>query len=436
MNIKAIIAVILVVIIVVPVYLIYFNKDDETTDDKNKKPIVEIIYPQDNATVSNIVMISGTATDPDGDDNLLSVEIMIYDRWILTKGNTRWSYEWITYDMEDGYYSIQVRSWDGKHYSDIKQLNVNVYNPDIVESDAHKWAVFIAASNFPNDNESKLGNGALNLAEQMAAYFIQDLSYSTNNIFILFDDGWIRQDNGYGEPYETLQERTHEYDITYAGTNKETVRSVMNYIVEKSNKFDDSEVFIWIASHGCGNEKRKFFGGKLFERSAIYLWDDTFTDRELGNILSNLKSHKTCVIVDACYSGGFADKTIFNKRESIIFKSGIPGSGRVVMSGASKYRLGYASTTQGPLFSQLWFKGIITGKADGFRPFIFKIGRPTILKFFKDGKVSVEEAFYYARYILRTEKIYEKYDKMEPQINDRYPRWGLFGSFKGLILGN
>jgi hypothetical protein len=436
MKIKAIIAVILVVIIVVPVYLIYFNEDDETASGKNKKPIVEIIYPQDNATVSKIVMISGTAYDPDGDDKLLSVEIMIYDRWILTDGNIRWSYEWNTLDMDDGYYSIQVRSWDGKHYSDIKQLNLNVYNPDIVASDTHKWAIFIAASNFPDDNESKLGNGALNLAEEMVAYFVQDLSYSTNNIFILFDDGWIREDNGYGEPFETLQERAHQYDITYAGATKETVRSVINYIVEKSNNFDDSEVFIWIASHGCGNEKRKLFGGKLLERSAIYLWDDILTDRELGILLSDLNSHKTCIIVDACYSGGFADKTIFNKRESIIFRSGIPGSGKVVLSGASKYRLGYASTTQGPLFSQLWFNGITSGEADGFRPFIFKIGRPTILRFFKDGKVSVEEAFYYARYVLRTEKIYEKYDKMEPQINDRYPRFGFFGSFKGLILGN
>jgi len=436
MKIKAIIAVILVVIIVVPVYLIYFNKDDVTAADKNKKPLVEIIYPQDNITVSKIVMISGTASDPDGDDKLLSVEIMIYDRWILAKGNIRWSYEWNTFDMEDGYYSIQVRSWDGKHYSDIKQLNLNVNNPDMVASDTHKWAVFIAASNFPKDNESKLGNGALNLAEEMVAYFVQDLSYSTNNMFILFDDGWIREDNGYGEPFETLQERTHQYDITYAGATKEIVRSVINYIVEKSNKFDDSEVFIWIASHGCGNEKKKLFGGKLLERSAIYLWDDILTDRELGNLLSDLNSHRTCIIVDACYSGGFADKTIFNKRESIIFRSGISGSGRVVMSGASKYRLGYASTTQGPLFSQLWFNGITSGKADGFRPFILKIGRPTILNFFKDGKVSVEEAFYYARYVLRTEKIYEKYDKMEPQINDRYPRFGLFGSFKGLILGN
>jgi hypothetical protein len=360
---------------------------------------------------------------------------MIDDVWYIVEGNVKWSYEWKTYDIQDGLYNIQVRSWDGIDYSDIEEITIRLNNPIIVESDTHKWAIFIGASNFPEQNESKLGNGALNLAEKMAAYFIKDLGYSTDNIFILFDDGWIRKDNGYGKPIETLQQRKHQYDIIYAGTKKETVTSALNYIVEESNKFDDSEVFIWIASHGCGNEDKRYFGGKLIETSAIFLWDSIMNDKELGNILSSLRSDKTCIIVDACYSGGFADKTIFNLRESILFKSNVPGNGRVVLTGASKFRLGYASTTEGPLFSQLWFYGLTSGEADGFRPFIRKIGRPTRLKIFRDGKVSVEEAFYYARYILRTEPNLKDYNKMEPQINDRYPQKGPIRSLKGLVLG-
>jgi hypothetical protein len=105
------------------------------------------------------------------------------------------------------------------------------------------------------------------------------------------------------------------------------------------------------------------------------------------------------------------------------------------MTGASKFTLGYASTTEGPLFSQLWLYGIISGEADGFRPGILKIGRQTFLKIFKDGKVSVEEAFFYARYVLRRNENLKEYNKMEPQINDQYPRRGIFGSLKGLILG-
>jgi hypothetical protein len=429
---KAIIVVLIIVIIAVPVYFTYFEEDKV---DGNKKPIVEITYPQQDATVSKIVIISGTASDPDGDDKLLEVEVMINNGWELIEGNTKWCYEWVTFDIEDGYYRIKARSWDGTDYSEIEELGIKVYNLEVVESDAHKWAIFIAASNFPEDNESKLGNGALNLAEDMTAFFIENLGYSTNNIIILFDDGWIREKNGYGKPIETLQERKHQYDITYGGATKDTVTSSINYIVEVSNKFDDSEIFIWIASHGYGDETKKLFGGKILQRSAVFLWDDPLTDKDLGNLLLNLKSEKTCVIVDACYSGGFADKTIFNLPEFFLLKSKVPSSGRVVMTGTSKFRIGYASTKAGPLFSQLWFNGLTTGDADGFRPFIAKMGRPPRFNFFKDGKVSVEEAFYYARCVLRGDNQPNDYKQMQPQINDQYPKRGPIRSLKGLILG-
>ena len=425
----------LLVIIAVLIIAFFYGYFEVAKEYENKKPVIEITYPYSGATVSKIVTISGTASDPDGADTQLKVEIMIDDQWITADGNAKWSYEWITFDIEDGIYNIYVRAWDEIDYSVTEEIEIEVYNPEVVESDAHKWAIFIAASNFPEDNESKLGNGALNLAEDMAEFFIEDLGYSTSSLFILFDDGWIREDNGHGEPIMTLQQRKHQYDFTYAGATKEIVISSIDYIVEESNKFSDSEVFIWIASHGCGDQDKKLFGGKLSERSAIFLWDYIINDKELGNLLSNLRSDKTCVIVDACYSGGFADKTIFNFPEILFFKSKIPQSGRVIITGASKFRVGYASTTEGPLFSQIWFYGLKSGEADGFKPFIFKIGRPTRLKIFKDGKVSVEESFYYARYIIRKDKDFKDYNKMEPQINDRYPHKGRIRSLKGLILG-
>jgi hypothetical protein len=49
--------------------------------------------------------------------------------------------------------------------------------------------------------------------------------------------------------------------------------------------------------------------------------------------------------------------------------------------------------------------------------------------------VSAEEAFYYARYVLRTDKALDDYDNMHPQINDQYPHRGIVRSLKGLILG-
>lgn len=433
MNRKTILAILLIVIVVIIAFFLYLEKEGGKV---NQKPVIQILFPSDYSTVSKIVTISGTANNPDGRNDLLENEIMINDEWILVQGTTNWSYEWKTFDVSDGSYTVKVRSWDGQNYSEVAQIRLRVDNPEIVKRDSHKWAIFISASNFPLENESKLGNGALNLSEKMVDYFIGNLGYSTSNIFILFDDGWIRKDNGFGKPVETLDQRKHKYDISYGAATIDTVSSCLKYIIKEANMFDDSEIFIWISGHGCGDIDKKVFGGKILDRSEIFLWGEkTLNDKELGDILSSLKSKKTCIIVDACYSGGFADKTIYNLPEFFTLKCEIPASGRVVITGTSKFRVGYASTTEGPLFSQIWFNGITSKEADGFRPSILNLGRPTILKLFRDGKISVEEAFYYTRYLLRTQNTLEDYSKMEPQINDQYPRSGLIGSIKGLILG-
>ena len=164
----------------------------------------------------------------------------------------------------------------------------------------------------------------------------------------------------------------------------------------------------------------------------MYLWDSLLTDKDLGSMLKPLNSKRVTVIVDACYAGGFADRTVASLPTSIFMRSGIPRNGRVVMTGASKFDVGYASTTEGPLFTLLWFQGL-QGAADGYLPGPFNLGRPTHLKLFKDGKVSVEEAFYYAKYMLRTDKDLATYKGMRPQINDRFPSRVL--NFGGLVLG-
>ena len=432
-KITVIISIIIVILIAVPLFFVsgFLEGDGK----HNRMPAIEITHPYNNDVVSKIVTIYGTASDPNGDVTIKNVEIMINGEWELVDGTSTWKYNWDTYDLEDDIYHIKVRAWDGDKHSEIDEISIRVYNPEIVESDAHNWAVFIAAANFPKDNESKLGNGGLVLAEEMAAYFIENLNYPTSNVVILFDDGWIRSDNGFGEIVETLNKREHKYDITYAGATKENVVSILENMIKEANQFDDSEVFVWIASHGLGDSNNPLFGGKLLQSSAVFLWDDILTDEELGVIMSGLNSKKSCVIVDACFSGGFADKTILNFPTLFLLKSNLPGTGRVIMTGASKFRVGYASVERGPLFSLLWFEGIKSGNADGFRPGLLKQGRPTKLKIFKDGKVSVEEAFYYARYVLDNDDELKDYNEMEPQINDQYPGKGIILSSKGLVLG-
>jgi hypothetical protein len=340
----------------------------------------------------------------------------------------------VTYNFHDGSHTVSARSWDGSEYSNIDTIVIDVANPKTVELNTHKWAVFIVAANYPTDNSSKLGNGGLYLAENMSAFFIENFSYSTSNIVILFDDGWIRSNNGYGSPIQTLQQGPHIYNITYGGATKQNVSATLQHVVEESNQFDDSEVFIWIFNHGYGDDSKTITGGKILQHSIVSLWDAALSDQELGNMLMNLKSNKACIIVDAYYSGGFADKTIYNLPEFFLLNAGIAKPGRIVISGTSKFRVGYTITTLGPIFSLIWFEALKTGYADGFKPGFLHLGRPPILNKFRDGKTSVEEAFYYTCFVLRKDQTLLNFKMMEPQMNDQYPEKGPLNNVGDMFL--
>ena len=145
----------------------------------NNNPTVIITYPSDGTTVSKLVMISGSASNPDGGKDINSVQIKIDgNNWVTVTGTTLWSYDWTTYTLPDGQYNISARSYNGKDYSEIVSITVRVNNPTSIDSGTHKWAIFIAAANFPKNNDSKLGNGGLYLAEQMAAFFIENIRIS------------------------------------------------------------------------------------------------------------------------------------------------------------------------------------------------------------------------------------------------------------------
>lgn len=427
-----VIVIVFLIILSATLGLLLFSSDKSLN---NTPPEVEIMYPTNLETVSGIVQISGAAFDKDTPIDLCEVQIKINGAWHNADGFSIWSYEWNTFEFENNEYTISVRAYDGIDYSKVKKITVTVDNPDIVESDNYKWAVFVASANAVEDTEKKLGNGGLFLAEEMASYFIEKLGYSTSNIFILFDDGWIRSNNGLGPRVQTLQQRNYRYNINYGSATTNTVTAVINHVKEKSNKFEDSEVFLWFFGHGWGDSNRGHTGGKVLQRSALMLWDEMLYDKELGSLLSDLNSQKTCIIVDACFSGGFADKTIFDFPEFFLFQSNIMKPGRVVITGSSKFRVAWASTIIGPLFTNLWFEGLRTGAADGFRSSVLNRGRKPITDIFKDGEVSVQEAFYYARFTLRTESDLADYSYMQPQINDMYPRRGLIASRKELVLG-
>ena len=108
---------VIVLLIFVSVTLSLFSGCIEE-ESINKKPIVEIAYPHEGMVVSGLIMISGAASDPDGEDTIKRVEVMVNDsKWDNAEGTSLWSYDWRAFEIDDGAYNIRVRCWDGIDYS-------------------------------------------------------------------------------------------------------------------------------------------------------------------------------------------------------------------------------------------------------------------------------------------------------------------------------
>jgi len=92
----------------------------------NSRPTVLSVSLANNTTVSGIVIISGTASDPDG--IITKVEVsMNGGPWQPASGTNSWKFEWDTNDLDAyGSYAIQVRTFDGTDHSDIVTRNVTV----------------------------------------------------------------------------------------------------------------------------------------------------------------------------------------------------------------------------------------------------------------------------------------------------------------------
>jgi len=89
----------------------------ETAQPSNQSPTVSITSPLNNANVSGIVNVQGTASDPDGSSQLQMVEVKIdTGSWSQANGTVSWSYSWDTTTISNGQHSIYARSYDGHAY--------------------------------------------------------------------------------------------------------------------------------------------------------------------------------------------------------------------------------------------------------------------------------------------------------------------------------
>jgi hypothetical protein len=109
-------------------------------------PVCEIETPSvDHARVHETYVISGSAHVENG--TIEKVEIRIGEEpWINASGNTTWSYEWHTEEIENGEYTIYARSFDGINYSEVVNVTVDLHNPTDEEKalgDVFFWVMLV-----------------------------------------------------------------------------------------------------------------------------------------------------------------------------------------------------------------------------------------------------------------------------------------------------
>lgn len=172
--------------------------------------------------------------------------------------------------------------------------------------------------------------------------------------------------------------------INYNATYRRLVGEIIN--IETKEDFDDVFLFFF-SGHGA--------------RIAVVLGDCyRFSGDDINYYLKNFASSKQVFILDCCSSGAF----ITNVNQSIAKE------GRVILASSLEGEVSYVSSDlQSGVFSYYLLEGL-RGRADG-TPI------PPDYKGNKDGYVSAEEAFYYAK--PKTENfLSSRHKSQHPQIYD------------------
>ncbi|MEA2054657.1 MAG: PKD domain-containing protein, partial [Candidatus Thermoplasmatota archaeon] len=95
----------------------------------NMLPSIVISSPSNGSTISGIVTVQGEAMDSDG--HVQKVEIKIDSgSWKQVTEANPWSYLWDTTSASNGQHTLYVRAYDGRDYSNISSIKVNVRNEE------------------------------------------------------------------------------------------------------------------------------------------------------------------------------------------------------------------------------------------------------------------------------------------------------------------
>jgi len=102
----------------------------------NTPPLCTIDQPLSGSVVQGSIVISGHASDPDGNETLVAVQVRVRSvdfkaetEWINASGLTEWSLDFNTTIFFNGEYVIEARAFDGDSYSEFASVNISIENP-------------------------------------------------------------------------------------------------------------------------------------------------------------------------------------------------------------------------------------------------------------------------------------------------------------------
>jgi len=94
-----------------------------------EKPTVTISQPKQGKSYNGTIKLTGSASDPDGDETIEDVEISINNGiWKTVENTNQWTYNLDTTKLENGENKITVRAYDGQYYSNFTSVKINIDN--------------------------------------------------------------------------------------------------------------------------------------------------------------------------------------------------------------------------------------------------------------------------------------------------------------------
>lgn len=206
----------------------------------NRPPSIEILSPVEGARINNTIEISGNSSD---DNRVETVVMQISEsNWSIVDGTENWQFRWDTRFIENGWYQIKARAFDGERFSQIAFVNVHVDNN---VSNMIPPSIVI---NYPNDTDVITGKvtfyGRAWGLNQIVAItitfnnstidgsFVSELWYATIDTTLLHDGQMSFQAVAYdGLLYST------PYNITVLISNNATIPNQRPWvtIAEPSN---------------------------------------------------------------------------------------------------------------------------------------------------------------------------------------------------------